>query len=177
MRTDKVVVVPYDPAWPLEFQKLAQEIAAALGELALRIEHVGSTAVPGLYAKPILDIDAVVKDEAALPEAIERLAAIGYRHEGDLGVGGRAAFAYEPGEKPQRMLHHLYVCTADGAELARHIALRDFLISHPYWADAYGRIKREGAALYPRDIDAYLDYKTPVIRKMYSLAGVSKEKT
>src|SRR5690349_20583042 len=99
MRSRPVIVVDYDPAWPRLFDQLTVPVRSALGEVALRIEHVGSTSVPGLAAKPIIDISVVVATEADVPLAIERLASIGYLHQGDLGIEGREAFV-APGHLP-----------------------------------------------------------------------------
>ena len=164
METKNVIVLPYDEGWPRDFAEIEAEVRAALGELALRIEHVGSTAVPGLSAKPIIDIDAVVRNESLGP-AISALRKIGYEHRGDLGIPGREAFAYEG--KAHLREHHLYVCPRDSPELKRHLAFRDYLRSHPEAARAYGRIKEEGAAMYPRDIGKYIEYKLPFIEKIY----------
>ena len=106
-----------------------------------------------------------------LPEAVAALAGIGYRHEGDLGIPGREAFKYDG--KEHLMKHHLYVCTQDCAELKRHIAFRDYLRTHPDAADEYGSIKEEGAKLYPYDIDKYIEYKSPVIEKIYKTIGLT----
>jgi GrpB-like predicted nucleotidyltransferase (UPF0157 family) len=83
-----VVVVDYDPAWPATFARLRERVVEVLGPLAVAVEHVGSTAVPGLAAKPIVDLDVVIADRGDLPEVVRRLRPLGYRHEGDLGVPG-----------------------------------------------------------------------------------------
>ena len=119
MRTTHVVVLPYDPKWNEDFSAIRAELEAAMGELALRIEHVGSTSVEGMSAKPCIDVDVVIQDRTCLKAAIERLASIGYVHEGNLGIEGREAFCYTG--KPHLQLHHLYVCPADSEELRRHI--------------------------------------------------------
>jgi len=170
MRTKQVIVTPYDPAWAAAFEAIRAELAAALGALALRIEHVGSTSVPGLAAKPIIDIDVVIADGAALPAVIDALSGIGYQHEGDLGIPDREAFRYD--HKPQLLTHHLYVCPADSAELQRHLRFRDFLRSHPEAAQRYGDVKRQAAALYPTDIDQYIAYKSGCIADLYRQCGL-----
>ena len=105
MRTSKVIVVPYDAAWKDAFEAIKAEIEAAVGDLILGIEHVGSTAVEGLSAKPCIDIDVIV-EEAPMPKAVAlRLSEIGYEHEGDLGIKGREAFRYS--DKPHLQKHHL----------------------------------------------------------------------
>ena len=91
MVTKHVVVLPYDESWAHAFRDIEAELKAALGSLAKRIEHVGSTSVPGLWAKPIIDIDTVIEDRSLLDRVIRALETAGYRHEGDLGIPGREA--------------------------------------------------------------------------------------
>ena len=165
----KVVVVPYDETWKQSFIDIRNELADALGELAESIEHVGSTSVEGLSAKPIIDIDVVIKDRTMLDKVIEALEKIGYRHEGDQGIPGREAFKYE--DKDHLMKHHLYVCAEDANELKRHMAFRDYLRSHPEAVKEYSRVKTEGAKLYPEDIDSYIEYKAPFIEGIYKVIG------
>ena len=170
MTTKQVCVLPYDEAWQQDFSAIAAELWDALGTLALRIEHVGSTAVPGLSAKPIIDIDVVIRDSSQLEAVIAALGTIGYRHEGDLGIAGREAFKYEG--KDHLRKHHLYVCPQDSPELKRHLAFRDYLRSHPAAVREYSRIKEEGASLYPRDIEKYIEHKAPFIEKVYAELGI-----
>lgn len=168
MRT--IIVEPYNKSWPEEFQKICRELTAALGTTALSVEHVGSTSVPGLPAKPIIDIDVVIESYDVFPEVVRRLAAIGYSHAGDQGIPAREAFKYE--SMPGLMQHHLYVCPRSSPELRRHLALRDYLRAHPDAAAEYGRIKQEGARLYPHDIDAYIAHKSACILDIYRRAGL-----
>ena len=151
MKTKQVIVLPYDEAWEQDFIKIQKELQDALGELALRIEHVGSTAVHGLSAKPVIDIDVVIRDRSLLGDVIRALEKAGYRHEGDLGIAGREAFDYDG--KEHLKTHHLYVCAQDSAELRRHLMFRDYLRANPEAVRAYSRVKQEGAALYPDDIE------------------------
>ena len=170
MHTKKVIVLPYDPRWKQDFEAIRQELQAALGDCAMAIEHVGSTSVEGLSAKPVIDIDVVIESELVLGEVIESLAEIGYTHEGNLGIEGREAFKYTG--KPHLRKHHLYVCPQDSPELRRHIAFREYLRSHPSEARRYGEIKEEGAKRYPEDIDGYIAHKSPCIEKMYRKCGL-----
>ena len=170
MVTGRIVVVPYREAWEQDFSAIAAELRSAVGDLALRIEHVGSTAVPGLSAKPIIDIDVVIPDNSAFGAVASRLEAIGYRHEGDLGIPGREAFDYSG--KEHLVKHHLYVCPEDSAELRRHLAFRDYLRSHPQAAGEYSRLKKEGARLHPDDIEGYIAHKAPFIEKVYREIGL-----
>ena len=173
MQNKRVAVLPYDEKWPQDFLDIKTELTAALGPLAIRIEHVGSTSVKGLSAKPIIDIDVVIEDYTVLEEVISALQAIGYQHEGDLGIAGREAFSYDGKEHLRK--HHLYVCPKDSAELRRHTAFRDYLRSHPEAVREYGRIKEEGARLYPFDIDRYIEYKSSFIEKIYAETGAAHE--
>lgn len=166
----EIIVAPYDPSWATDFERIFARVAPALSGLALSVEHVGSTSVPGLWAKPILDIDAVIPSMAHLPEAVRRLEAIGYRHRGNLGIEGREAFAYEGNE--DFMEQHFYVCPADSPELRRHLAFRDYLRANPDARDEYSRVKREGARLYPHDIDAYIEHKGPLVRGICEACGL-----
>ena len=166
MRTKHVIVLPYDEKWKQDFKDIESELKQAMGNLALAIEHVGSTSVEGLAAKPIIDIDVVVKKNDLQP-AIDALEKIGYTHEGNLGIEGREAFKYEG--KEHLLTHHLYVCPEDSAELKRHLAFRDYLRSHADAVEEYSKVKLEGAKLFPEDIEKYIEYKSPVIEKIYKL--------
>ena len=168
-----VIVTEYDPGWPEEFGRIRAELDRALTALPstvpYRIEHVGSTSVPGLSAKPVIDLDLVIPSMADFPAVRDALERAGYRHEGDLGIPSREAFRYDG--KPHLMKHHLYVCPADSPELHRHLTFRDRLRSHPDEAEEYGRIKTEAAARHPDDMDAYIAEKSPFIEKIYRRCG------
>ena len=165
MKTKKVVVVSYDEAWSSAFEAIKAEIEAALGDLLLRVEHVGSTSVQGMSAKPCIDIDVVIRDDSVFADVVQRLDAVGYIHEGNLGIKGREAFKYT--DKPHLMAHHLYVCPKDSEELRRHVAFRDFLRGNPEAVKRYSRVKETAAELYPEDIDKYIEYKSPCIEELY----------
>ena len=170
MNTNHIIVVPYNPKRKNEFQKIKNEIYNALGNLALSIEHIGSTAVVGLSAKPIIDIDVVIKNHSLLNEVIKKLKDIGYIHEGDLGIKDRDAFKYE--NKPHLMLHHLYVCPQNSRELKRHITFRDYLRNNPDDVKKYSKIKERGAKLFPYDIEKYIEYKAEFINKIYNKISI-----
>jgi GrpB-like predicted nucleotidyltransferase (UPF0157 family) len=161
-----VVVVDYDPRWPAAFEILRSPLAEALGSLAAAIEHMGSTAVPGLAAKPLIDIDVLLKSASDLPLVIQRLAFLGYVHRGDLGIAGREAFAAPPGTHA----HHLYVCPPESQEYRRHLALRDYLRTHSAEAAAYGRLKRSLAARFRDDRAAYLAGKGEFVESLLQRA-------
>lgn len=159
-----MIVLPYQKSWKDDFEKIAQELHATLDKLAISIEHVGSTSVEGLAAKPIIDIDVVISSED-FPAVVKGLAAIGYQHEGNLGIEGRDAFTYSGKEHLQS--HHLYVCPENSLELKRHLAFRDYLRTHPDAVATYGAIKIKAAQLFPKDIESYMAYKSSVIEEIY----------
>ena len=145
---------------------IKDELTSALGQLAIGIEHVGSTSVEGLSAKPIIDIDVVIEDYTVLEEVVSALGAIGYRHERNLGIPGREAFKYDG--KDHLRKHHLYVCPADSPELKRHVSFRDYLRTHSDAVREYSHIKEEGAKRYPNDIERYIEHKSPFIETIYA---------
>jgi GrpB-like predicted nucleotidyltransferase (UPF0157 family) len=157
-----IVVVEYDPAWPSQFELLRRPVAAVLGDLALSIEHVGSTSVPGLAAKPIIDISVVVRDDEGVRTAVDRLATIGYAHEGNLGIEGREAFKKPPG----KTAHNLYVCPRDSPALANHLTVREYLRNHPHAAREYGELKKQLAVRFRHDIDNYVAGKTEFLMQI-----------
>jgi GrpB-like predicted nucleotidyltransferase (UPF0157 family) len=131
-----------------------------LGHLVLAIEHVGSTSVPGLAAKPIIDVDIVIESPAQLPPVAERLAGIGYTHQGDLGIAGRHAFDAPPAPPPR----HVYVCPRDSIPLREHLAFRDFLRSNPEAAASYAELKRQLCNACADDRAQYTERKAAFVR-------------
>lgn len=170
MKTKKVIVLPYDTAWASDFEKIKKEIENALDDLIIRTEHVGSTSVVGMWAKPCIDIDVVIKDYSVFDNVVLRLEKIGYIHEGDLGIKDREAFKYT--DKPHLKTHHLYVCPEYSKELHRHITFRDYLRSHPDAVKKYSKVKQAAAELFFDDIDKYIEYKSPCIEEIYTQCGL-----
>jgi GrpB-like predicted nucleotidyltransferase (UPF0157 family) len=164
-----IEVVDYDPRWPKAFEEIAARIRPAVSNVALAIEHVGSTSVPGLAAKPIIDIDIVV-DAASVRTATQGLTAIGYSHQGDLGVPGREGFQHGCGAP-----HNLYVFVEGSPHLRNHLVLRDRLRADPEAARKYGALKRNLAQRFPGDIDAYVAGKSALILQILGAAGLSAE--
>lgn len=155
-----------------------------LGVLLVRIEHVGSTAIKGIVAKPILDIDLVIADDADFPAVKTRLESLGYRHNGNQGVPEREVFKREDEGVPRGgfgrnwMQHHLYVCTIDSRELQRHVTFRDYLNRHSQARLQYEAIKVEIASrsngdrkLYAKikaEEGACTDFVESILKKPYS---------
>jgi len=169
-KTKRVEVVPYNPAWQARFEELRQHLLSILSGQDIRVEHVGSTSVPSLAAKPILDVDVVLQSGTEFVRVKTALEANGYYHVGDLGIAGREAFKYD--YKPQLMSHHLYVLYEDSDELKRHITFRDWLRSHPEDREAYAQSKIAAARQFPNNIDAYIDAKSDIIFDIYSRCGL-----
>lgn len=157
-----VVVVPYSSVWPVQFEVVARDLRQALAGLAsARVEHVGSTSVPGLAAKPVLDIDVIVdgKERAA---AVAALASAGYVHRGDLGVADREAF-HAPDDDPRR---NVYVCGAETLGVRNHLAVREVLRARADLRDEYAAVKLELAADPDVDIETYTARKSAVLQKV-----------
>ena len=170
MKTEKVIVLSYDEKWKYDYEDIKQEILNCAGDLIETIEHVGSTSVEGMSAKPCIDIDVVIKDYSVFECLKDRLASIAYIHEGDLGIKDREAFKYY--NKANLCYHHLYVCPTYSKELKRHLAFRDYLRCHLNAVKIYSEIKEKGAQLYPNDIEKYIEYKTPIIEELYKQCGL-----
>jgi GrpB-like predicted nucleotidyltransferase (UPF0157 family) len=166
-----VRVVPYFPAWPDQFETVAADLRVALARVpSAVVEHVGSTSVPGLAAKPVLDIDVIVAGED-MAGAVAALEAIGYAHRGDLGVTGREAF-HAPDEAPRR---NVYVCRAGTLNVRNHLAVRDVLRARADLRDEYAAVKLALAADPAMDIDTYIARKSPVLQKVLALAGLTDD--
>lgn len=164
----KIEIVEYDPNWPVIFRNLQVVFEKQLYGLIESVEHIGSTSVPGLAAKPIIDIDLIIANGSALPLVIEKLDHLGYDHRGNLGIVDREAFRrrdeYVPyGNGQVWPVHHLYVCTKGSNGLINHLVLRDYLRNNPDKAQEYATLKRQLAARYPTMSEAYVDGKTAFI--------------
>lgn len=157
----KVEVVPYDPAWPRLFASEAASLAALLGDELVEIHHIGSTAVPGLAAKPIIDILPVVRDIERIDSYNDLLLALGYTPKGENGIPGRRFFSKDV-EGVRRV--HVHAFAAGHPEIARHLAFVAYLRGHPAEAQAYADLKVELARRFPNDTVGYTDAKSEFIR-------------
>jgi GrpB-like predicted nucleotidyltransferase (UPF0157 family) len=151
-----VRIVEYDPAWPGMAAAEIARIAAAAGEAAVRIDHVGSTAVPGLAAKPIVDLQLSVADVDAPSLYVEPLEGLGYLFAADPGSPDFQFFGL-PAARPRT--HHLHVCAEGSEDELRHLAVRDYLRSHPDEVSAYAELKRRLVARAPGDRLSYIEGK------------------
>jgi len=160
------LVRPYDPRWLGDFRRLAAAIEEDLVGLYVRIEHVGSTAVPGMTAKPIIDLVVVVEPEH-LDEVIERLAKAGYRHEGDRGIPGREAFRPIEGTPTSDLQrHHLYACPVGNRSLGEQLAFRDYLREHPDEVRRLSAHKRALCIEHDNDKALYIAGKSEMVREI-----------
>lgn len=166
-----ILVTDYNPIWPDLFKERYAIMWPAVQDIALTIEHIGSTSVPGLAAKPVIDMSIIVPSERELPLGIQRLANIGYQHRGNLGIEGREAFTRPEGT----VAHNLYLCPQGAIGLRNPIAVRDYLRSHPVAALEYAQLKKRLAAQFPHDIESYVDGKTDFILGILRKQGFSAE--
>jgi GrpB-like predicted nucleotidyltransferase (UPF0157 family) len=164
-----IQVVDYDPDWPRIFHQLRDQIWPSVRDVAVAIEHVGSTSVPGMAAKPVIDMDVVIATVADLPLVKLRLGSLGYKHRGNLGVDDREAFL-SPENLPR---HHLYACVQNSLALQNHIAVRDYLRTHPSEAAVYSKLKKRLAERFPNERDRYVESKTDFILSILEQCGFS----
>jgi GrpB-like predicted nucleotidyltransferase (UPF0157 family) len=166
-----VQVVDYDPDWPRVFRQLKGHIWPSARDVAVAIEHVGSTSVPGMAAKPVIDLDVVIASRTDLPVLLLRLAMLGYKHRGNLGIEDREAFM-APQSQPA---HHLYVCLQNSVALRNHIAVRDYLRTHPSEAVAYSNLKKRLAERFANERERYVEGKSDFILSILKQCGFSAE--
>jgi GrpB-like predicted nucleotidyltransferase (UPF0157 family) len=155
----------YNEKWKEEFCRIKAMLIECIGDLIINIEHVGSTSVEGLIAKPIIDIDIVFDSCDIFPMISERLKTIGYIHEGDYGIKGREAF--KRNFEDEYMPYHLYACPKDSEELLRHISFREYLKVNTSDRETYRNLKMELAKRFPEDIDSYMSGKHDCIQHIY----------
>ncbi|MCA9829109.1 MAG: GrpB family protein [Dehalococcoidia bacterium] len=163
-----VVLVPYNFTWPGSFAGLRDEIAGACGDLLAGIEHVGSTAVPGLAAKPVIDLMPILRRFEDGPACAEALGPLGYDYLGEYGIPGRQFFTKNEARTGTRIANvHMYERGHD--EAIAHLAFRDYLRAHDDWRDRYESLKRELAARFPGDVEAYAEAKTEFVKEVVAL--------
>lgn len=141
------IIEPYNENWKIEFDKLKTTILSELHDLNVDIQHVGSTAIPNLAAKPILDVDIIIEDKNLIEEITKRLVQIGYLSRGEQGISGRFAFRQISNKTPQTQgdriwqEHHLYVCFSDSLALKNHLLFRDSLLKDKSLIEKYTELK------------------------------------
>jgi GrpB-like predicted nucleotidyltransferase (UPF0157 family) len=160
----KVAVIPHDPKWQRAFEIESHQIALALSEDLAAVHHIGSTAIPQIYAKPIIDILLEVKDIGKLEDRASHLEALGYEAMGEFGIPGRRYF--RKNDSGGIRTHQIHAFEIGSPQIERHIAFRDYMTVHPEDAQKYSELKRELARQYPDDINGYMDGKDGFIKEM-----------
>jgi GrpB-like predicted nucleotidyltransferase (UPF0157 family) len=161
----KVEVVPHDPNWRDVFDVESKSVADALGENVVNVHHIGSTAIQGIYAKPIIDLLVEVKDIVKVDGRSSSMESLGYEVVmGEFGIPGRRYFRKDNQEGVRT--HHIHTFKVSSEQVKRHLAFRDYMIAHPEDAQRYSKLKRRLAREYPTNIDGYMDGKDGFIKEM-----------
>lgn len=167
-----IVVVAYDPGWAKAYQAEAARLAAVFGQELVSIHHIGSTSVPGLPAKPIIDIMPVVRDITRVDVFNPAMIELGYEPRGEWGIPGRRYFSKR---SDVQRTHHVHTFAQDSPEVARHLDFRDFLSARPEAARQYGELKLALARQFPHDIDGYMAGKDGFIKEIIRKAQARRE--
>ena len=160
----QIIVVPYDLHWPEAFAAESKAIAVAMGDNLLQIHHIGSTSIPGIYAKPVIDMLAVVSDIAAVDQRNARMESLGYVAMGEFGIAGRRYFKRDNAEGVRT--HQVHTFQSGTLDVQRHLAFRDFMRANPAIANQYSELKCGLAEKHPHDLEAYMDGKDGFIMEM-----------
>jgi len=154
---------PYSPRWLEDFDEAARRIRSLLEGEIVTVHHIGSTAVPGLPAKPIIDLLPVVRDIGRVDDRAADMVSAGYRAWGAFGLPGRRYFTRDESGVRRENVH---VFQEGNPEVVRHLTFRDYLRAHPDVRDEYARVKRAAFASHPDDIERYNDAKEGWIRRV-----------
>ncbi len=167
MVTRRIEVVRYDPRWPAMFAAEASLLRLNLPGVIVHIQHMGSTAIPGIKAKPVIDLLVEVEDIDAIDVWNQAMEEIGYRPRGELGIPGRRYFS-----KNTDMVrtHHAHFFPVGHPEIERHLLFRDYLREHPQAAMEYSQLKEELAARFRYDSHGYTEAKNDFVQRIDRLA-------
>ncbi len=168
-----IIVLDYDPIWRKSFQEEAGKIKSILKDNCVAVHHIGSTAVPGLAAKPIIDIMPVVKSLAEVDRVSAEFEEIGYEYLGEFGIKGRR-YLRKGGDERTHQIH--IFAENDTENIDRHLAFRDYMRTHEKEREVYSRLKKNLARRFPWDIDGYCDGKEAFVKRIEALA-LSEYKT
>jgi GrpB-like predicted nucleotidyltransferase (UPF0157 family) len=164
----KLKLVPHDPAWASQFIAEASRIRDALEGMASAVHHIGSTAIPGIYAKPVIDICLEVSALQLLDRRVSKMELLGYVALGEYGIPERRFFRRD--DSTGVRTHHVHGFETGSSGSRRHIAFRDYMIAHPDAAESYSRLKRELVRRHAGDREAYIKGKEPFIREFETRA-------
>jgi len=160
-----VRLVPYTAEWQRIFEDEKALLQSAIGQYVLDIQHVGSTAIPGMAAKPIIDIAIVVTSFEEAKALIQPVEQLGYEYRGEFGIPRRHYFV-----KGDPRTHHIHMNEIDSRDWENQVLFRDYLIQHPPSAEEYAALKVKLAQRYPTDREAYLEGKAPFIERVLRAA-------
>jgi GrpB-like predicted nucleotidyltransferase (UPF0157 family) len=160
----RVYLAPHDLRWPQEFARESSALATVMGDPLVEMHHIGSTAIPRIRAKPIIDMLAVVRDLPSLDEKNPAMEAFGYEPKGEFGIPGRRYF--RKNDRDGNRTHQIHAFQTGSSQIERHLAFRDFLSAHPRYARQYELLKMRLAELYPNDIGSYADGKAEFVKEM-----------
>ncbi|UTR16507.1 GrpB family protein [Salipaludibacillus sp. LMS25] len=158
----KVEVKPFNENWSLLFEEESKKLSGIFGDQVIEVHHIGSTAVPGLRAKPIIDMMPVVKNIESVEAYNEDMMAIGYEPKGENGIQERRYFQ----KGGDNRTHHVHVYQHGNNDIIRHLAFRDYLTAYPEKKKEYGDLKHELAKRYPYNIVAYMSGKEGLIKEI-----------
>jgi GrpB-like predicted nucleotidyltransferase (UPF0157 family) len=164
-----VRLAPYEDSWARVYEAEKARLQAAVGEHVLDIQHVGSTAIPGTVAKPILDIAVAVRSFEEAYVCVAPIEALGYEYKGENGIPRRHYFVRRDPETGQTLIH-LHMNELDGPDWENQVFFRDYMLAHPEAAEEYTALKQRLAAQFPRDREAYTEGKAPFIERILCLA-------
>ena len=167
-----VVLSPYNPRWATQFKTAAAQLQTVLGNEAVAIHHIGSTAIPGIKAKPIIDILIEVRDIEQVDGFNVALAQLSYRARGENGAPGRRYFTLGDGDQRSQ---HIHMFQKGHLEIARHLNFRDYLRAHPQAARVYEAMKIQKAQQFAHDGAQYTEAKTNLVHQIDARATAWKE--
>ena len=170
-----VQVVAHNPNWKEAFRAEAANLAGILGDTAVAIHHIGSTSIPGIYAKPVIDILVEFTDVIALDALSSQMEGLGYEVMGEFGIPGRRYFRKD--NEAGARTHQIHAFPAGSEQVIRHLVFRDYMIAHPERANAYSKLKRRLAAENPHRMDAYVDGKDAFIKETDKMAAGWRDDT
>ena len=165
----KVKVVKHNPEWQNLFKEESQSIIKTLKENIVAIHHIGSTAIPGIYAKPIIDLLVEVNQIDLIDRRNRDMERLGYQAMGEFGIADRRYFRKDDASGTRT--HHVHIFEINSPQIKRHLAFRDYMIAHPAEAEQYSDLKRKLAKQFPEDIESYMDGKDEFIKNIDRLAA------
>ena len=160
---------PHDPAWADAFDSASTLVMEALGSNAISVHHIGSTAIPNIWAKPIIDMMIAAKDIGTVDTCNQAMEKLGYEAMGEFGIPGRRYFRQD--DSHGRRIHQIHVFPVNSGQIDRHLAFRDFMRAHSDWANRYSDLKRDLAKKYPHSISDYNTGKESFIKHIDTMAA------